>query len=98
MAVFLLQQKTIQSETSHTGIIYVATQAECDAVSQYVKQHLKVPCYSYHTGLTVEQRLKAKNKFTSGNYSVKLIAHCGICKEGFDFPSIIFIKIPHKTR
>ena len=98
LAARLLQRKyniTQQHQQQHQqqnlpvpcGIIYVETIQECSLVAEYVTGQLGVLCLPYHSELSREQISSVIGKLLSTTTPM-FISHCGMCKEGFDSPSM----------
>jgi ATP-dependent DNA helicase RecQ len=72
-----------------SGIIYAATRKRCEALVDWIGQHLKISVGAYHAGLLPDQRRVIQERFM--NDQLKLIVATNAFGMGIDKPDLRFV-------
>ena len=78
-----------------SSIIYASSRARCEAVGQFLHDHLKRPAVVYHAGLTREERAEAQDRFMSGEVDTVVATNAfGMGVDKADIRSVIHFNLP----
>ena len=77
------------------SIIYASSRNKCEAVGQFLQDHLKRPAVVYHAGLSREERTEAQDRFMHGAVEVVVATNAfGMGVDKADIRSVIHYNLP----
>ena len=77
------------------SIIYASSRNKCEAIGQFLHDHLRRPAVVYHAGLTREDRAEAQDRFMSGEVPVVVATNAfGMGVDKADIRSVIHYNLP----
>jgi len=78
-----------------SSIIYASSRARCEAVGQFLHDHLGRPAVVYHAGLSREERAEAQDRFMSGEVDTVVATNAfGMGVDKSDIRSVIHFNLP----
>ena len=77
------------------GIIYASSRNKCEAIGQFLHDHLRRPAVVYHAGLSRDDRTEAQDRFMSGEVEVVVATNAfGMGVDKADIRSVIHYNLP----
>ena len=77
------------------SIIYASSRNKCEAIGQFLHDHLKRPAVVYHAGLSRDDRAEAQDRFMSGEVEVVVATNAfGMGVDKADIRSVVHYNLP----